>query len=297
MPSEYTHIPIMVEDCLKLLDVQPNDCILDGTLGLGGHSQSILEKLGENGTLIGLDQDPEAIKICQKKFSEDPRIHIFHSNTSNFPMILKNIQTPPITKFFMDLGLSSMQLDDINRGFSYSHSSPLDMRMNPKTNPTTAADILQTYTPSELKELFLKHADLHAPPKFLETLYHLSKKDPIKNTDALINAIKKSFYFKNNRRLFIKTCSQVFQALRIEVNQELSELTEVLKQLPDLIPQNGRIVFLTFHSIEDRLIKHTFQSQKDRFKKITKHVIQPSQSEIRQNSRAKSAKLRGYIKL
>ena len=289
------HIPIMVNECLEFLSLEQNDCVIDGTLGFGGHSEAILNQLGQNGSIIGLDQDKDAINFCKNKFKNDNRIHCIQDNASNFNVALKRLEQTSFQKFFMDLGLSSYQLDHPDRGFSYSRNAPLDMKMN-QSAQKSASDILNTYEENELHLLFTDHSDLRCPPKFIDNIIKKRRKSPFSTTDELITSIKQSFYFKNSRRLYLKICAQVFQSLRIEVNQELTRLNQILEKINTHLPTNGRAVFLTFHSIEDRIIKHFFQARKNTFKKITKHVVKPTQDEIKKNSRSKPAKLRGYIK-
>lgn len=288
--SNSPHIPVLLTETLNFLDVQPNDVILDGTLGFGGHSSAILEKLGPNGRLFGCDQDPEAIAFCKKKFESDPRVHIQHGNFSEFPTLFPNI---PFTKILVDLGYSSFQLDSANRGFSHQLDEPLDMRMNTNAKQT-AGKILTNFTASELSDIFFHFGELHHNKRLVETICLMRKKEPFTTTSQLVYAVKQSFSFNNNRGLFMKTLAQVFQALRIATNKEWDHLTTFLTHLPTTLPQNGRAVFLTFHSGEDKLVKHFFKPLKPTIKPLTKHVVIASQDEIKLNSRSKPAKLRGY---
>lgn len=284
------HIPVLLEETLDLLDIQPNDCILDGTLGFGGHSSKILEKLGQEGRLYGIDQDPEAVKFCKDRFINDNRLTIQHGNFSEFPKYFPDIK---FTKILVDLGYSSFQLDLANRGFSHQLNEPLDMRMNP-TNNQTAAKILTNYTAQELSDIFFTYGEMHHNKRLVETICLMRKKEPFKTTDQLVYAVKQSFSFNNNRGMFMKVLSQAFQALRIATNKEWDHLTKFMEKIPNNIAKESRIVFLTFHSSEDRLVKHFFKPLKENFKPLTKHVLIASQEEIKQNSRSKSAKLRGY---
>ncbi|MSR88160.1 MAG: 16S rRNA (cytosine(1402)-N(4))-methyltransferase RsmH [Candidatus Margulisbacteria bacterium] len=282
------HIPVLLEETLSALDLQPTDIVVDGTIGYGGHSTAILEHIPK-GHLIGIDQDPNAIKHCQEKFKTVLNITLFHGN---FSQLKEAVGDNKPNKILLDLGLSSFHLDSSERGFSFSRNEVLDMRMNPSLNQKTAADILNNSYKDELIDLFKTYGDLHNAEKFVDNIIYERKRTPLTHTDPLLALIKKSFYFKDKRALMMRTYSQVFQALRIVVNNEFQVLTDCLDQMLDIIKPNGRIAVITFHSGEDRLVKNWARDHKAQIKKINKHVIQASQSEIRGNSRAKSAKLR-----
>lgn len=284
------HIPVLLSETLDLLDIQQNDVVLDGTIGFGGHSSAILEKLGPKGVLCGIDQDLEAIKFCEKKFEMDPRVRIKHGNFSEFRTLFPDV---PFTKLLVDLGYSSFQLDSAQRGFSHQVDEPLDMRMNTNAKQT-AGKILTNFTASELSDIFFHFGELHHNKRLVETICLMRKKEPFKTTSQLIIAVKQSFSFNNNRGLFMKTMAQVFQALRIATNKEWEHLSTYLSHIPTTLPEQGRAVFLTFHSGEDKLVKHFFKPLKETLKPLTKHVVIASQEEIKQNSRSKPAKLRGY---
>jgi 16S rRNA (cytosine1402-N4)-methyltransferase len=278
--SNSPHIPIMVTEILDLLDIQPNDTVLDGTIGFGGHAQHILPLL-TSGHYIGIDQDETAISYC-KKIVTSTKIRLIHDNYSN----AKNYSIVA-TKVLLDLGFSSYQLDSSGRGFSFLKDDPLDMRLSTKT-PQTAADILNTTPKNKLSDLFYYYGDLIHNKRLVETII---KHRPVHTTAQLHSIIKKSYVFRNRSQL-MKTCSQVFQALRIKVNDELTHLTQFLESLPQLLAPDARIAILTFHSGEDRLVKQ-FVNQHPQLKKINKKVIVARQDEIKNNSRAKPAKLRG----
>lgn len=288
------HIPVLLEDTLNGLELKETDIILDVTMGMGGHSQAILEKIPK-GQLIGIDQDIFAIETCNNRFKENSNVHIFQSNFNEFPKALEFFKLPKVDKVLADIGMSSYHLDKSERGFTYSKDEPLDMRMDIGL-PLTAQDILETYSKAELKRIFIDFGELYGCDKFIENIVFFRKTNSIDTTTSLINLIKQSFFFKNKRHIFIKTCAQVFQSLRIEVNQELSVLTEFLEQLKDYVNSGGIIAIITFHSLEDRIVKQFVKDNKEHFERINKKVIQPTQTEIRSNPRAKSAKLRLFKK-
>ena len=289
MTNEKHHIPIMVKEIIDILDIQDNDIVLDGTIGFGGHAKQIIPLL-TTGNYIGIDQDEDAISYCKTLFS-DQNITLIHDNYANAKEHLTaNLKLIP-TKILLDLGFSSYQLDSSGRGFSFLKDEPLDMRLSTQTE-TTAADILNTDSKNKLSDLFYHHGDLIHNKKLIENII---RHRPIHTTDQLQTLIKKSYVFRNRSQL-MKTCSQVFQALRIVVNNEMTHLTQFLESLPQFLNPDARIAILTFHSGEDRLVKQ-FVNQHPQLKKINKKVIVAKQDEIKRNSRAKPAKLRGITYL
>lgn len=293
--STKPHIPVLLTETATLLDIQPTDVILDGTIGYGGHSAHLMSDLGINGRLIGLDQDPNAIAFCQKKFSDIPNIELLHLNFADLGSALHQLNLTTVDKILIDLGMSSFHLDASNRGFSFSKEEPLDMRMNPN-DPETAADILNSGSKQHLTTIFSELGDIRTPDKLVHNILSTRQTNPFKTTANLIAVIKPSFYFRNKRRLYIKTLSQVFQALRMAVNHELDRLTEFLTMIPEVLVPNGRIAIITFHSGEDRLVKRFFQGHKDTFKLVGNKVISPKWAEKSANPRSRSAKLRVYQK-
>ncbi len=316
---------------LELLAIQPDDIVVDGTVGYGGHAAAILEKLGPEGRYIGIDQDPVALAYCRERFASDERVAILEGNFSEMKALwnthchaeLDSASSPvgisvllqhqhchaeldsassgqrmgvQPSKILLDLGMSSVQLDSSTRGFSYlSLESALDMRMSPLLDQT-AADILNGYSQEDLENLFRDYGELYREAKPLTSgILGWRRKQPFEHVQEFTDCIKKSLYFHNNRSRMLQTFARIFQALRIEVNQELVRLEAFLKTVPEILAPGGRLAILTFHSLEDRMVKHWGKSHED-FSRIVKKAIQASQDEIRMNSRAKSAKLRGYEK-
>ena len=284
------HIPVLLNDVIEQLDIQPHDVILDGTLGFGGHASHLIKNL-TTGRYIGIDQDHKARNYCHDLFDDAPNMHILSGNFSEALWTAEKEKHPLPTKLLLDLGYSSFQLDRSERGFSFLKNEPLNMRMN-VSKSKTAAQVLNTYTEKQLSDIFFNFGELYKNKILVQNIKETRRKKPFAMTNDLVDIIKKSYFFNNKRPMFMKICSQVFQALRIEVNDELKHLTIFLKTLEKL-PIGTRIAIISFHSIEDRLIK-VFVRDNTLFKPLTKKPIQASQEELSENSRAKSAKLRVF---
>ena len=293
--TDTIHIPVMLNEVINYLDIKENDCLIEGTAGFGGHTYHILNQLGRNGLYIGLDQDQTAINHCKNKFKSSAISHHYHDNFSNFDSYLSQHNKTTFSKFFLDLGVSSYQLDQEYRGFSHRFEGPLDMRMNTK-NDLTAQDVLNTYSKESLSNIFFHFGQLKHNKKLVETIIHLRKHSPLKTTTDLRNCIKKSYFFNNKRSLFMKTCSQVFQAIRIEVNQEFNHIQTILPKLEHYAENNAIIIILTFHSSEDRLVKEYVKQSKTLIFE-PKSVIKPSKEERTKNSRSRSVKCRVIKKI
>ena len=268
--------------------------MIDGTLGLGGHSQEMLKALGEKGLLIGTDQDEVAVSFCQKKFKNESKIKIYKCNFSECDLLLKKEGKKNADKLLLDLGYSSYQLDEANRGFSFLKSEALDMRMGLQGSQT-AADILNTYSFDALSDLFFKFGELHQNKKLCQNILNFRIKNTLKSTDELIGLVKKSYFF-SHRKIMMKILSQVFQALRIEVNQEFHHLETLLSKLSMILAPNGIAAIISFHSGEDRLIKSFLKENKSNYHILSKSVIQASKEEKLENPRSKPAKLRVFQK-
>jgi 16S rRNA (cytosine1402-N4)-methyltransferase len=286
------HIPVLINEITTQLCIKKTDIVLDGTLGFGGHSCHFLKHLQSADQLYCIDQDMEAIAYAQKKLPSET--HIYHGNFSDFTSFIpKNML---FDKVLVDLGYSSYQLDRSNRGFSHQGNERLDMRMNTQKE-LTAADILNSYSFKELSDVFFSFGELHHNKKLCHEIINTRKKKTITSTESLVEIIKKSYSFNNKRSLYMKIAAQVFQALRIEVNKEFDHLSTFIHSIHPFMREKGRIAIITFHSIEDRLVKHAFREMKPLFTAVNKHVITASQEEISYNSRSKPAKLRVYEKI
>jgi 16S rRNA (cytosine1402-N4)-methyltransferase len=293
------HVPILVAPILELLAISVGQCVVDGTGGYGGHSAAMLAQLGEKGRLYVADRDPMAVDCLKTRFSQDARVSVFQETYAGF---LENVKTPPendknlvypksVDRLLVDLGMSSMQLDDPMRGFGYLHDGPLDMRMNP-SDEVSAADVLNTYSAQDLSDIFFRYGELHQNKILVQNILSFRRNCQISDTEQLRELIKASYHF-GKRPIMMRHFAQVFQALRIYVNREFEELETLVALLDSVMAEEGRVAFLTFHSQEDRLVKHGMRALPG-WKMMTKHVVLADQDEVRENSRAKSAKLRVY---
>ncbi len=294
MKLSYYHIPVMVSQCLDGLNLKPNGVYVDLTFGGGGHSRAILERL-EGGRLFGFDQDSDA--QVQAQIINDPRFCFVKANFKNFSRELETRGITKVSGILADLGVSSHQIDEPERGFSTRFDSPLDMRMS--CEGITAADILNQYTEKELQNLFFHYGEL---PNSKLIAAAVVRSRPHYTTGGLKKSLEKLAPKGKENKFF----AQVFQALRIEVNAEIDALKAMLNQAETMLTVGGRLVVMSYHSLEDRLVKNFMKAgnfdgeiQKDffghkiaPFVPLHNKVITPSSEEIQQNPRARSAKLR-----
>ena len=290
------HKSVLTEEVIKGLQIYPSGIYVDVTYGGGGHSRAILKKLNNNGKLFGFDQDPDSIdnKI------DDSRFELILSNFSFLTQYLKYYQINSVDGILADLGVSSHQLDQDSRGFSIRKSSRLDMRMN-KTQSLDAHKVINSYDEKALNQIFRRYGELRNSRKITQNILDSRKKNDIHTTFDLIEVLKPLIPI----RLKNKFLAQIFQAIRIEVNNELGVLKLLLQQAANLLKPGGRLVCISYHSLEDRCVKHFFQNgnfdkqeEKDFFGNPLKVLYQvgkliiPSYSEIKSNPRSRSAKLR-----
>ena len=290
------HKSVLTEEVIKGLQIYPSGIYVDVTYGGGGHSRAILKKLNNNGKLFGFDQDPDSIdnKI------DDSRFELILSNFSFLTQYLKYYQINSVDGILADLGVSSHQLDQDSRGFSIRKSSRLDMRMN-KTQSLDAHKVINSYDEKALNQIFRRYGELRNSRKITQNILDSRKKNDIHTTFDLIEVLKPLIPI----RLKNKFLAQIFQAIRIEVNNELGALKLLLQQAANLLKPGGRLVCISYHSLEDRCVKHFFQNgnfdkqeEKDFFGNPLKVLYQvgkliiPSYSEIKSNPRSRSAKLR-----
>lgn len=298
-----THISIMVQEILDFLDIKPGQHGLDATLGYGGHTKAVLEKLEGKGHIVALDVDPiESAKtkerLAQAGFGED----ILTVKLTNFRNIDQVAEEYGKFDFILaDLGVSSMQIDNPERGFTYKAEGPLDLRLDP-TSGTSAADRLMEITQEEFEGMLIENSDEpYAAEIANQVMRYISQNGKIETTIQLKELIEKALVRvpKAEREEAIKkSCARTFQALRIDVNSEFEVLYDFLDKLPGVLNEGGRVAILTFHSGEDRLVKKAFKQYKKtgEFIEVSKDVIRPSREECRRNSRAKSTKLRWAVK-
>lgn len=291
------HVPVMLKECLDGLNIRPDGVYVDVTFGGGGHSKAIFEKLSEKGRLISFDQDPDA----QKNTWEASNFSFIPSNFSFLKNHLKAIGFPQVDGILADLGVSSHQFDEGKRGFSIRSNDELDMRMN-QFGDVTAKKVVNEYSEEELIRIFRKYGELNTPGKVAGTICRARSNGKINTTGDLISILEPiAPKFKEH-----KFYAQVFQAIRMEVNNELDVLERFLEQTQDVIKPGGRLVVMSYHSLEDRLVKNYMKRgnfegvvEKDffgnilkPFEEVTRKPVSPSEEEIEINTRARSAKLR-----
>lgn len=294
--NETYHEPVMLEACLDALNIRPNGTYVDVTFGGGGHSRAILSRLGK-GKLIAFDQDSDVLS----HLPDDDRFEFVHHNYRFIRNFLKFQNNLPVDGILADLGISGHQIDEGARGFSYRFDAPLDMRMS-KGIAKSAADVLNQYSVEELARLFREYGELPKAFAMANVIERERTLKPIKTTGDLKEVLGRFAPPYKDFRFW----SQVFQALRIEVNQELESLKRFLEHTPEVLSKGGRLVVLTYHSLEDRLVKQfiqngSFEAPKDSdiygnrqvpLKAINKKPIEPEADEIERNPRSRSAKLR-----
>ena len=290
------HNPVLLKESVDGLNIKPDGVYVDVTFGGGGHSAEILSRLGENGKLFGFDQDPDAL---ENKI-DDPRFTLIPENFRFIKRFLRFHNVKIVDGILGDFGVSSHQFNVAERGFSTRFDAKLDMRMNQKSS-LSAYEVINEYDQEHLKKLFYEYADLRIAPKLAAEIVKAREEEPIDSSERLKEVLK-PFLFKEKEH---KILAQIYQAIRIEVNQELDVLKEFLLQTPDLLKKGGRLSLISYHSLEDRLVKRYIRSglfegepEKDfygnisvPFKKVGGLIV-PSAEEIALNNRARSAKLR-----
>lgn len=306
--SEFSHFSVLLEECIENLDIKPNGIYVDGTAGGAGHSSKIAQKLGEGGLLIPIDQDEDAIAVITERLAPyGDKVKIVRDNFSNIKSVLESLGIESIDGLLLDLGVSSYQLDTAERGFSYMANAPLDMRMDNRA-ARSAYNVINDYSADELKKIIYDFGEERFAPKIVAGIIKAREEAPIKTTGELVEIIKKSIP-SFARREELSSVKRVFQAVRIEVNRELDVIAPTIEAAVNIMKPGARIVIITFHSLEDRIVKQTFASlangctcpkdfpvcvcgNKPKVKILTKKPILPSEAELAVNSRSKSAKLR-----
>lgn len=300
--TEY-HIPVLYNESLEALNIKPDGIYVDCTFGGGGHSKGILQQLNANGKLIAFDQDADA----QRNLPNDERIVFVPQNFRHLQRFLRLHNVLPVDGVLADLGVSSHQFDEGERGFSIRFDGPLDMRMDQR-QPKTARDILLSYTEQQLHKLFEQYGEVSNSKTLAKHIVQNRASTSLHTIDSLKVLLQPVVKGNPNKYL-----AQVFQALRIEVNDEMGALKEMLQQLPEVLSSGGRAAIITFHSIEDRLVKNFFKNEsfeeavdenpfvttikQKKLKVITKKPIEASAEEVKRNPRSRSAKLRIAEKL
>ncbi len=308
---EYDHRSVLLQETIEGLCIRPEGTYVDGTLGGGGHSCCILEKLNDQGRLIGIDQDGAAVAAAGERLERFTNVTIIRDNYCNIRQILESLNIQMVDGIVLDLGVSSYQLDTPERGFSYMSDAPLDMRMDQR-NPVTAADIVNGYSQSDLTRILRVYGEEKFAANIAKNIAAARADGPIRTTGELVGIIKASIPMKVQKTMG-HPAKQTFQAIRIELNHELGVLSDSLDTMIDLLKPGGRLAVITFHSLEDRIVKNIFKNAQDpctcppdfpecvcgkvsKGRIITRKPIVPSEAEMKLNPRSKSAKLRIFCK-
>jgi 16S rRNA (cytosine1402-N4)-methyltransferase len=295
--TEAYHIPVMLNECISGLNIKRDGTYVDVTFGGGGHSKEILKHLGDQGKLYAFDQDSDAAR----NLPDDPRLVFINHNFKYIRQFLTYLKALPVDGILADLGISSFQINEAEKGFAHRLEGDLDMRMDQNAR-LKASDIISHYSERDLLKIFNNYGEVRNAYKLVQSILEKRRAEPIKTIQDFKEAIKNCIPAKEEN----KYLSQVFQALRIEVNTELKALEILLESMPELLAPGGRLVVMSYHSLEDRIVKNFIQSgnvsgevdkdffgnKKQVFKAINKKPIIPSEEEIAVNKRARSAKLR-----
>ena len=304
------HRTVLLEETVSVLLTDSDGVYLDGTVGFGGHSLNLINNLSNKGSLIGMDLDPYALEYTQKQLSATQKSYsLHHGNFREYPNILKKLGINKLTGILFDLGFSSSQIDTSHRGFSYQADAPLDMRYNLNASPS-AYEYLNEANLDEINKTIYAYGEEVNSKKIARNIFLAAKKNEMKTTFDLKKAVENVV----NPRFLTKSLSRVFQAIRIHVNDELNSLKEALSHSKDWLKVGGRIAVISFHSIEDRIIKHFFLDNakscicpreypiciceiKPKYQILSKKAIIPSENELENNPRSRSAKLRVAIRI
>ena len=309
---EFNHVSVLLNECIENLNIKPDGIYVDGTMGGAGHSLEIVKKLSEKGMLIGIDRDEEALTVAKERLKEFNNVKYVHDNHDNIDEIIKNLNIKGVDGILLDLGVSSYQIDEKTRGFTYMDDGPLDMRMD-KSQKLTAEYIVNNYKEQDLARIIFEYGEEKFSRKIARNICEYRKNKKIETTGELVKIIEKSipgkFREKNSH-----PAKRTFQAIRIEVNNEIEPLYNTVKNSITALNSKGRLCVITFHSLEDRMVKKAFIDAEGKCtcpkdlpycvcgnvslgKIITKKPILPTEKEMQENSRSRSAKLRVFEKI
>lgn len=313
MTNEYRHIPVLLPECIEALHLSEGSIYVDATLGGAGHSLEVAKRIGRTGHLIGIDQDAVARKAARERLESlpdgiRPEIEVLDGNFGDLDSLLVAAQVPSIDAILFDLGVSSVQIDTPARGFSFKESGPLDMRMDPSNQTLTAAEIVNTYNAADLARVIRQYSDERWASRIADFIVEARKEKPLATSEELVDVIKAAVP-ASARRAGGHPAKRTFQALRIEVNGELDVLRKGLEAAVRWLAPGGYIVVISYHSLEDRIVKDLFKKlsqgctcppdlpvcvcgNKPVLKVLTRKPILPSPEEIERNPRSRSAKLR-----
>ena len=307
---EFKHEPVLLKECIEALNIKPDGIYVDGTLGGAGHSYEIVKKLSPKGLLIGIDRDTEALKAAKEKLKDYTNVKYVHDNHDNIKQILEELQINGVDGILLDLGVSSYQLDEKNRGFSYMADAELDMRMN-KEQELTAKQVINSYSEEDLANIIWEYGEEKFSRQIAKNICNVRKQKTIETTGELVEIIKKSIPLSKQKDGH--PAKRTFQAIRIEVNNEIKPLYNTILDCINCLNKNGRLAVLTFHSLEDRAVKKAYKEAegkctcpsdlpycvcgaKSQGKIINKKPIEATKEETERNTRSKSAKLRIFEK-
>lgn len=309
---EFNHVSVLLNECIENLNIKPDGIYVDGTMGGAGHSLEIVKKLSEKGMLIGIDRDEEALAVAKERLKEFNNVKYVHDNHDNIDEIIKNLNIKDVDGILLDLGVSSYQIDEKTRGFTYMDDGPLDMRMD-KSQKLTAEYIVNNYKEQDLARIIFEYGEEKFSRKIARNICEYRKNKKIETTGELVKIIEKSipgkFREKNSH-----PAKRTFQAIRIEVNNEIEPLYNTIKNSITALNSKGRLCVITFHSLEDRMVKKAYVDAEGKCtcpkdlpycvcgnvslgKIITKKPILPTEKEMQENSRSRSAKLRVFEKI
>lgn len=311
MKIEFNHIPVMLEECIENLKINPDGIYVDGTMGGAGHSYHIAKRLSKKGLLIGIDRDEEALKVAKERLKEFDNVKFIHDNHDNIKEAIENLNIDKVDGILLDLGVSSYQIDEKTRGFTYIQDGPLDMRMD-KSQTLTAEDVVNDYKEEELARIIYEYGEEKFSRRIAKNICEYRQKNRITTTGELVSIIEKSVPRVHGDKGH--PAKRTFQAIRIEVNDEIKPLYNTVKNSIEILKSEGRLCIITFHSLEDRSVKQAYADsvgkctcppglpycvcgKKTLGKVITKKPILPNDEEMKQNSRSKSAKLRVFEKI
>ena len=304
---EFKHVSVLLNECLDALNIKDDGIYVDCTLGGAGHSSHILQRLSKDGLLVGIDQDTDALKAAGERLKEYENKKLVHNNFHNIDSILEELEIPKVDGILMDLGVSSYQLDEGERGFSYMKDAPLDMRMN-RDREFSAYDVVNSYSMEDLWRIIRDYGEEKFAKRVAEFIVNRREEKPIETTLELVDIIKAAIPAKA-RREGPHPAKRTFQAIRIEVNGELEILNKAIEDGVNILNKGGIMAIITFHSLEDRIVKLKFRElanpctcpkefpicvcgKKPLVKLISRKAIEPSKEEVEENPRSRSAKLR-----
>lgn len=309
---EFNHVSVLLNECIENLNIKPDGIYVDGTMGGAGHSLEIVKKLSPKGMLIGIDRDEEALAVAKERLKDFSNVKYVHDNHDNIDKIIKNLNLKGVDGILLDLGVSSYQIDEKTRGFTYMNDGPLDMRMD-KSQELTAEYIVNNYKEQELARIIFEYGEEKFSRKIAKNICEYRSNKKIETTSELVKIIEKSipgkFREKNSH-----PAKRTFQAIRIEVNNEIEPLYNTVKNSINALNSKGRLCVITFHSLEDRMVKKAYVDAEGKCtcpkdlpycvcgnvslgKIINKKPILPTEKEMQENSRSRSAKLRVFEKI